>query len=590
MRCFLVALSMVLVPLTLSADDKVLVKKVDLQADSPVGKTINNFTLRDFRGKQMELSDLKESRLVVVMFMGVDCPLVRLYGPRVDAMAKSFDNKDVTFIGINANAQDPPTRIGAFANKFEIDFPILKDPDNAVADAFGAKRTPEVFVLDENRVVRYWGGIDDQFGFTSGVGYSRQKPERHNLKEAVNELLSGEQVSVAVTKAPGCHIGRVAKIDPHGDVTYTNQISRLFNKNCVQCHRDGQIGPFPMTTYDEVLGWGEMIREVIDEGRMPPWHANPEHGKFKNDCRMTADEMNLVARWVENGQPEGDPADLPEPMSFKEGWSIPEPDQVFYMNDDGFDVAAEGVIEYQHWPVETGFTEDKWITAAEARPGNFAVVHHIIVFVIPPDGRGQRFELQGALLGYAPGTQATQLREGYAIKIPAGSRLVFQLHYTPVGTVEHDRSSIGFIYMDESEVTHEVKGGVCGTMDFMIPAGDENHTVVSKQTMEQDTALMSMLPHMHLRGKAFKYEAEYPDGTSEVLLDVPEYDFNWQLWYELAEPKLLTKGTVLKCTAVFDNSEDNVYNPDATIGVGFGDQTWEEMMFGWYSLATPRDK
>lgn len=201
MRRFLMALSMALVPLALQADDTLVAKNVETQADTPLGKTIENFTLRDFRGKQLQLDDLKESRLVVVMFMGVDCPLVRLYGPRVDEMAKSYDKQDVAFIGINANKQDPPTRIGAFANKFEIDFPILKDPDNSVADAFGAIRTPEVFVLDENRVVRYWGGIDDQFGFTSGVGYSRQKPERHNLKEAIDEVLAGKTVSVATTKA-----------------------------------------------------------------------------------------------------------------------------------------------------------------------------------------------------------------------------------------------------------------------------------------------------------------------------------------------------------------------------------------------------
>jgi len=593
MRSFLIAIAIVLIPSALFADETSLASTTKddaaaVEAKTPLGKTIEDFTLRDFRGKQFQLNDLQESKLVVVMFVGVDCPLVRLYGPRVEAMSKEYDAKDVTFIGINANAQDPPTRIGAFANKFDIKFPILKDPDSSIADAFGARRTPEVFVLDQQRVVRYWGRIDDQFGFTSGVGYSRQKAERHDLKVAVDELLSGKMVSVPQTKAPGCHIGRVAKVAPHGDVTYANQISRLFNLKCVECHREGQIGPFPMTSYDEVLGWGEMIREVVDEGRMPPWHANPAHGKFKNDCRLTADEKNLVARWVENGQPEGNLADLPEPPTFHKGWAISEPDQVFHMNDDGFEVPAEGVVEYQHYTVDPGFTEDKWVTAAEARPGNFAVVHHIIVFVIPPHARGRQIELQGALLGYAPGTQATQLREGYAIKIPAGSRLVFQLHYTPVGTVETDRSSIGFNFVDEDQVTHEVLGGVCGTLDFTIPAEAGNHAIVAKETLKRDTMLLSMLPHMHLRGKAFTYEATYPDGKSEVLLDVPEYDFNWQLWYEQAEPKLLPKGTELKCTAYYDNSDNNVYNPDASIDVSFGNQTWEEMMFGWYAYAIPK--
>jgi peroxiredoxin/mono/diheme cytochrome c family protein len=594
MRIFWMAGLMALTPLTLSADESSLATTAvdpvatDQAEGIPLGKKIDNFTLRDFRGKPFQLSDLDDSQVIVVTFMGVDCPLVRLYGPRLEAMSNEYSPQDVRFIGINSNTQDPPTRIAAFANKYGVKFPILKDPGSSVADQFGALRTPEVFILDRDRVVRYWGRVDDQFGFTSGVGYSRQQAERHDVKEAIDELLAGKAVSVPVTKAPGCHIGRVAKVAPHGDVTYANQISRLFNAKCVECHRDGQIGPFPMTTYEEVLGWGEMIREVVDDGRMPPWHANPAHGTFKNDCRLTDDEKNLVARWVENGQPEGDVTELPAPPVFHAGWGIPEPDQVFYMNDDGFEVPAEGVVEYQHYVVETNYTEDKWVTAAEARPGNFAVVHHIIVFVIPPNARGKQMELQGALLGYAPGTQPTQLRDGYAIKIPKGSRLVFQLHYTPVGTVEKDRSAIGFKFMDPADVTHEVRGGVCGTTKFTIPAGADNHKIVTTEKLKRDTALLSMLPHMHLRGKAFTYEAKYPDGTSEILLDVPEYDFNWQLWYEVAEPKLLPKGTELVCTAYYDNSESNVYNPDASIDVGFGDQTWEEMMFGWYAYAVPK--
>lgn len=595
MRCVLMVLTMLLVPMTLPADELTLTKSAGSQpaegaVASPIGKSIGDFTLRDFRGKEHRLSDYQQSRVLVVAFIGIDCPLVRLYGPRLEAMSKAYDPSEVTFIGINSNAQDPPTRIGAFANKYDLTFDILKDPDNSVADRFGAIRTPEMFVLDQDRVIRYWGRVDDQYGFTSGVGYGRPQADRHDLKEAIDEVLAGQEVSVPVTDAPGCHIGRVAKVDPHGDVTYSNQIARIFNQRCVECHRDGQIGPFPMTTYDEVMGWGEMIREVVDEGRMPPWYANPEYGEFANDCRLTGEEMNLIARWVENGQPEGDPADLPPPPQFADGWTIPEPDEVFYMDDEPFEVAADGVIDYQYYRVPTNFKQDMWVKGAQARPGNLAVVHHIIVFIQPPIGSGQRFQLEGALLGYAPGTQATMLPEGHAIRIPAGSNLIFQLHYTPVGTKQLDRSSIGFVYCDESTVTHEVRGGVCGTTDFTIPAGAANHTIVATEVMEEDTTIMSMLPHLHLRGIAFRYEATYPDGSHEVLLDVPYYDFNWQLWYTFQEPKTLPKGTELKCTAWYDNSEGNVYNPDATIDVHFGEQTWEEMMFGWYAKSVPRKK
>ena len=546
MRYVLMAMVTVLVSHSLPADDASTLESTKAKVDQRIGQTISDFTLRDFRGKPTSLSDLKESRLVVVSFIGNDCPLVRLYGPRLEAMSKEYDIKDVAFIAINSNAQDKPTQIGAFANQYGLTFPILKDPDNSVADAFGAIRTPEMYVLDQNRVIRYFGRVDNQFGFTTGVGYGKQQSDRQDLKSAIDELLAGKEVSVAVTDAPGCHIGRVAKIKPHGDVTYANQISRIFNKRCVECHREGQIGPFPMTSYDEVYGWGEMISEVVAEGRMPPWHANPEYGDFSNDCRLDKDEKNLVARWVRNGQPEGDPADLPEPPVFTDGWSIAEPDQVFYMDDQAFEIPADGVVDYQYYQVETNFTEDKWVKAVQAKPGNLGVVHHIITFIASPTGdKDVPFRQGGVLIGYAPGTQATQLPEGYAIKIPAGSKLVFQMHYTPVGTVQTDRSSVGFIYANEDEVTHELKGGVCGTTDFVIPAGARKHPIVAKQTITEDTRMLSMLPHLHLRGIAFKYEATYPDGTSEVLLDVPQYDFNWQLWYNFREPKLLPKGTVL---------------------------------------------
>lgn len=555
------------------------------EQESRIGSKIPDFTLRDYHGKQVSLSDFAENKLVVVAFLGTDCPLVRLYGPRLQELSKEFESEGVAFIGINSNRQDRPTKIGAHARKYGLEFPILKDPDNHVADLFRAIRTPEIFLLDEQRVVRYWGRVDDQYGFTSGVGYGRPKMTRRDLAEAVEEMLAGKDVSVPTTEAPGCLIGRVQKVAPHGDVTYSKQIARVFQQHCVECHREGQIGPFPLTSYEEVYGWGEMIREVVEQQRMPPWYANPEHGSFANDARLTDEEKALIAQWVENGQPEGDPAELPEPLDYAEGWTIPEPDVVVHMDDEPFVVPADGVVDYQYFTVDPGFTEDKWITAVQARPDNRAVVHHIIVFISKPTEEGQ-FRLGGALIGYAPGMQSRIYPEGYAIRVPAGSKLVFQMHYTPIGTVQEDRSSVGMIFADNlEEIEYEIRGGVCGTQDFAIPPGARDHVVAAEQTLASDTHMLAMMPHMHLRGTSFRYEAFYPDGKNEILLDVPQYDFNWQLWYDFEEPKLLPKGTVLRCTAHYDNSEDNVYNPDPSAEVLYGDQTWDEMMFGWYSRA-----
>ena len=556
--------------------------------NTPIGKRIENFSLRDYRGKMHSLDDYADSKLIVVAFLGTDCPLVKLYGPRLEEFSEKYAEQGVTFIAINSNRQDPPTKIGAYAKLYGMTFPILKDPDNKIADVFGAIRTPEMFVLDENRTVRYWGRIDDQYGFTTGVGYGRPKMSKTDLIDAVDELLAGKEVSVPTTEAPGCIIGRVPKVEPHGDVTYSNQIARILQQNCVECHREGEIGPFPLASFEEVNGWGGMIREVVEEGRMPPWYANPEHGrKFANDARLSEEEKQLIYDWVDNGEPEGDSADLPEPIEFATGWRIPEPDVVLYMSDEPFQVPAEGVVDYQYFTVDPGFTEDKWVKAIEARPDKHSVVHHIIVFVETPGKRG--FRRNGALIGYAPGMPGRVYPEGVGLRLPAGSRFVFQMHYTPVGTPEADRSSVGIVFADEEEIKYELKGGACGNFFLEIPPGDPNHVVKARTRLRRDTVLLSFMPHMHLRGKSFRYELEYPDGTREILLDVPRYDFNWQLWYDLEEPLLLPKGSKIHCTASFDNSEDNVYNPDPSATVLFGDQTWDEMMIGFFSTIVPRE-
>lgn len=558
--------------------------------ETPIGKQIPDFTLRDYHGKEVSLSDFADSKLVVVAFLGTDCPLVKLYAGRLEEMSKKYAAEGVTFLGINSNRQDPPTKVGAHARKYGMTFTILKDPNNQVADLFEANRTPEMFVLDKDRAVRYWGRVDDQYGLTTGSGYGRPKLSRNDLGLAIDEILADKQVSEPLTRVSGCIIGRIPKVEPHGEVTYSNQIARIFQDRCLECHREGQIGPFPLTTYDEVLGWGEMIREVVDQRRMPPWYANPDHGSFANDRSMPKEEKELIARWVENGQPEGDPADLPEPRAFAEGWTIPEPDAVFYMSDEPFPVPAEGVVSYKHFIVDPGFTEDKWVKAVQARPENRGVVHHIIVSLVEPGEDSERgFRRRGGLAGYATGMQSRVYPEGVGTLIPAGSLLRFQMHYTPNGIATQDRSSVGMVFADSDTIKYRAVGGVCGTTAINIPAGASDHVITAKRKLSRDTLLTGMMPHTHVRGNAFRYEVDYPDGRHEVLLDVPRFDFNWQLWYHLDEPKLLPKGSVIRTTAHYDNSDDNVFNPDPTVEVGYGPQTWDEMMFGWYSTIVPRE-
>ncbi len=549
------------------------------RSDDRVGRRIDNFSLRDYRGKACSLDECQNNKLVVVAFLGVECPLAKLYAPRLQELAKEYGARGVSFIGVDSNQQDTLTELGAFARKNQIEFPLLKDPGNTVADQFGALRTPEVFVLDAERVVRYCGRIDDQYGLGTSSGYARPKVNRRDLAVALDELLAGKSVSQTAVEAPGCFIGRVSKIEPTGDVTYSNQIARILKDRCVSCHRPGEVAPFPLTSFDEVVGWAETIREVVDQGRMPPWFANPEYGHFVNDARLSDEEKKLIHAWLDNGCAQGDPANLPEPRQFVEGWQIPEPDQVVYISDEPYKVPAEGVVEYQYFAVDPGWTEDKWIKAVEARPGNRSVVHHIIVFVQPPEGR-EGFD-RDAIGGYAPGDGADISPEGVATFVPAGSKIMFQMHYTPNGTEQTDRSYVGIKFADPKSVHKISRGDAAINVLFRIPPGAANHEVKSRIRFKEDSLLYTMMPHMHLRGKSFRFEAEYPDGTREILLDVPKYDFNWQLSYRLAEPKLMPKGTKLNCTAHFDNSAENLANPAPDEWVAWGDQTWEEMMIGF---------
>ena len=557
-------------------------------ADNPIGRKIDEFSLHDYRGKVHSLSDFKDNKGLVVAFIGTECPLATLYAGRLETLASEFKDQGIAVIAIDSNRQDSITELNAFATRHKLTFPLLKDPDNKVADMFGAQRTPEAFLIDANGVIQYYGRIDDQYGQHLGeagkrISYQHTHPRRKDLQIAVQEMLSGKNVSVPLTEAVGCLIGRIPQVTPGGEITFTKHISRILNNRCVECHREGEVAPMTLTDYDEVVGWSEMIREVVSEERMPPWHANPEYGEFENDCRLPDEEKEQIFAWVDNGSPHGDPADMPEPPTFVTGWEAGEPDQVIYMSDQPYEVAAEGTVEYQYFSVDPGWTEDKWIKVAEARPGNRAVVHHILCSIQSDAGGAATNIMNGVGIGWAPGLGPRDFRDGIALHIPAGAKIVFQMHYTPNGTKQFDRSYVGFQFVKPEEVKYMAAGGAAAAANFRIPAGDGNHEVTSEFQFSRDQLLLSMLPHMHLRGKSFRYTAEYPDGTEEILLDVPRYDFNWQLRYHLKEPKLMPKGTKLKCVAHFDNSEDNLVNPDPTMDVTWGDQTYEEMMIGFFT-------
>lgn len=555
------------------------------------GRKVAAFSAKDYRGKNHSLNDYSNSRVVVLAFLGTECPLAKLYGPRLAGIAEEYADKGVTFLGVNSNRHDSITEIAAYARVHEIGFPILKDLDNRIADQVGATRTPELLVLDEQRVIRYHGRVDDQYG----VGYIRDKPQKLFVKNAIDDLLASRNVTTASTEIVGCFIGRKREPDPNSKVTFSNQIVRILNKHCVECHREGEIAPFSLTNYDEVVGWGETMVEVIADHRMPPWHADPKHGDFINARIMTDEEKSLIEQWVQAGSPEGDPSELPEQPTYTEGWQLPrEPDLIVNMRDEPYDVPAEGTVRYQYFRTDPGFKEDKWVKAAELQPGNRAVVHHILVFVIPPGGRSKEMKSTTGefLAAYVPGHRTPHYPKGMAKFIPAGSQLAFQLHYTPIGTPQKDLSRLGLTFAEPDESIEQVvvTQQASNHKGLVIPPNDDNFKVEAQSSKAPvDVQILAFMPHMHLRGKSFRYEARFPDGKSATLLDVPQYDFNWQTAYRAAKPISMPKGAYLHCVAHFDNSENNLANPDPTKTVRWGDQTWNEMMIGYFDVAIPTE-
>ncbi len=546
------------------------------------------FQLNTLDGEEINVKT-SEGGVTVVCFLGTECPLVQLYGARLSQMADEFRDRGVRFIGINSNFHDTIDDIRQYQKRQSISFPLLRDEGNIVADQFGATRTPEVFVLDHRLSVIYQGRIDDQYE----PGVARNAATRHDLRIAIEETLNGNAVTVAKANAVGCMIGRIRRPKSANDnvpsatsITYCRDISRLMQKHCLECHRKGEIAPFSLESYDDVVGWADTSLEVIDNGRMPPWHADPKHGSFANARDMSNEDKTMLRDWVAAGAPKGDDSDLPPAPEYTQGWQMDgEPDRVVNMRDRPYNVAAEGTIEYQYFVVDPGITEDQWVTAAQIIPGNRAVVHHAIVFIRPPDG--SKFRGIGWLTAYVPGQRLVVMPPGYARKIPAGSRLVFQMHYTANGSAQEDTTKIGIVFSKREDVTHEVITLIGIDQEFEIPPHAANHEVTGKvRWLPKGGRLLGVAPHMHVRGKSFELFADH-DGQTEVLLHVPNYDFNWQHSYVFSEALELDSIDRLRFKASFDNSAANPFNPDPSQWVSWGDQTWEEMAVAFLEVAEP---
>jgi hypothetical protein len=398
--------------------------------------------------------------------------------------------------------------------------------------------------------------------------------------------------------------------------TFSKDVAPVLYKHCTTCHRPGEAAPMSLLTYESARPWARSIANAVTTGMMPPWQADPAHGHWRNERRLTPQEKDAITRWVAAGAPQGDPKDLPAQPVYAEGWRIGTPDAILTMAEP-YTVPASGEIEYQYFEVPTNFTEDKWVQAIEIRPGAREVVHHVLVYARHPEMKPrpapfrqanpqggplppglqqqspeerQRSIRRGPLMAQtAPGTDPTIFPPGSALLVKAGTVLTFQVHYTTAGKAMADTSSIGFVFAKQP-VTTEVRTAAMMNPRFMIPAGAENHPVESGLEFTEDVTIYNITPHTHLRGKSWEHRVTYPDGRTEIILSVPKYDFNWQTDYQFVTPLRLPKGSKLQAVAHYDNSKNNKANPDPTKDVYWGDQTWEEMQYTGFNYSVDKDR
>jgi len=553
------------------------------------GEQAPDLRFEDVNGKALRLAQLSRDGLVVIAMRDAGCPVAKRYGPRIGQLEKEYAARGVQFVYVNVNAAATREAIDGEIATYGLAGPYVHDGEGTIAAALQATTTTEVFVIDRARTLVYRGAIDDQYG----IGWAKPEPRTHSLRAALDAVLAGGSVVERRTDAPGCVLdvaAAAAPSPPARGITYSNRVSRIIQNNCQTCHRGGGVAPFALETYEQVSAYRAMIRYVIENGIMPPWYAKHGVGEFANERRLAGRDRADLLAWIEAGGPRGNDRDAPAPRQWAEGWNIGEPDAVVELPQT-IAVPAEGVLDYKYVYVKTDFPEDRWIERMELRPTAPQVTHHVLVFIEEPGRRSARDAApgepvaQGGIAGYlgvyVPGAVGHAYPAGAAKLLPKGAWLKFQLHYTPNGTATADRTRVGFVFAD-GPPEREVHTWSAFNAEFRIPPGAPRHEVVAERRFRNAGELLALFPHMHFRGAAFRFELMHPDGRTEHLLEVPRYDFNWQLEYRLKQATRVEPGSVLRATAWFDNSAQNPANPDPTKEVRFGEQTFEEMMIGYF--------
>lgn len=554
-------------------------------AAAGVGRWVPLKSVTDLAGAEHTLEALARGGGVLIAMTSPTCPLSKKYAPTLARIAKAWAPKGVPTVVVDVHGGDDAADFRAFAEAYGLEGTLVHDPERRVAAALGATTTTEVFLLDKARTLVYRGAVDDRYG----IGTARESASAHWLADALAALVSGKPVAVGATSAPGCALRVGSGAPRESELTWHGTVQRIVQRHCVSCHRAGGIAPFPLESYPQVVNHAPMMAWVVEERVMPPWFAaevEPGHeNPWINDPTIPKADRDALLEWLRGDHKRGDANDAPTSPTFPETWSIGEPDAVIALPNP-VRVKAEGVMPYVNVRVQTNFAQDHWVSGWEVIPGAREVVHHVLVFVERAGRKRPGGELGEFLAAFVPGNGAATYPAGFAKRLPKGATLHFQLHYTPNGKATTDRTRLGLTFLD-GKPTQEVRVASIANVRIRIPPHAAEHVERAVLPVPIDAQILAYMPHMHYRGRAFRYESVAADGTRRMLLDVPRYDFNWQLAYRLKTPLEIPAGSRIEVRAVFDNSRDNPYNPDPSQEVRWGLQSTDEMLIGYLEYYLP---
>jgi peroxiredoxin len=531
-----------------------------------------NFRLIDHTGKAHELHYFWNDDSVqafVLIFAANGCSELTNQAATIRALKQKFEPQGVKFWMINSNPADTRTNMAAEATRLGLNMPILHDRAQTVALLYEASRAAEVVcVARDGYEIFYRGAFDERTTATAGTA------TRNYVDDALTEFLAGKPVTVRATKPAGCDVPLVSA----GEISYSADIAPLLQSRCVTCHSPGNVAPWAMTNHAIVKAYSSLIQHEVSEKNMPPWHADPEFGRFKNDTSLSIDQERKLMQWIAAGAPRGsgpDPLEnIPAPPP---KWPVEFGPPDLVIKAPLQQITAEGVEPYRYIYVQTGLAQERWIKAAIVRPSNTRVVHHYIVW----EGQSSS-QMASGIAAYVPGIQPSRLPEGTGLTLSPGW-ITFNLHYTPTGQPETDEPELA-LWFHTTPPARELLTLPLINDTFVIPAGANEHQVVQQFLIPIGATLYAMAPHMHVRGARMKFEVVDPSGKRETLLSVPKYDFHWQTRYELAVPKRIAAGSTVVATGAFDNSEQNMENPDPFNPVRWGEQSWEEMFIGYFDF------